>query len=250
MYLLILFCFYGYSSGHQQGEKRWTRQRLTSFWIAWMIGQRPLNSGEHVDPNCALMQSPVSSTGLTRWRNIMSHNVTKQVEIRYITPFKADNHHRPLDRDGNYRVDYQVCISMQPMDGNPIWLVTFTNDNTEFAKSVKVGDKLTVSGTFKRFQTNRNGEQEVLTNCKIVNRINNVAMASNGVAGEVWNGVDTSVHVAFTYNGKPRTGIVAEVKGQLMTLNLDNSETCSRTGNQIDVKHFRIDKIGSDVVLS
>ena len=75
----------------------------------------------------------------------MKTNINAGVKVEAITFFVRHNEHSKRD-------EMFVCITM--LSVGAIY-VTFTRYDTEFAKSVKVGDVFVVSGKFKREQVLR-----------------------------------------------------------------------------------------------
>lgn len=87
-------------------------------------------------------------------------NINHQVNVVAVTPFERINTHtvRPF-------TEYFVAITMQTEDGQAF--VTFTRERSEFASSVKVGDRFRLGGKFKREQVYNNVYAIVVTHATI-----------------------------------------------------------------------------------
>jgi hypothetical protein len=91
----------------------------------------------------------------------MNNTIHGEVEILTITDFSRENHHVKLQYP-----EWFKAITMRSPDGAIV--VYFTKWNTTFAQSVQVGQKLVITGTYKRVQDHGNqGGQLVVTRCVI-----------------------------------------------------------------------------------
>jgi RecG-like helicase len=88
--------------------------------------------------------------------------LTINAEVTAVTQFDRVNLHCSALR----YPEHFVAITLKGEDG--VFYVTFTRKHTQFADSVAIGQRLTVSGKFKRTQDYANlGGQVVITNCVI-----------------------------------------------------------------------------------
>jgi len=92
---------------------------------------------------------------------MMDKTISGEVEILTITDFSRENLHVKLQYP-----EWFKSITMRSHDGCVV--VYFTKWDTVFAQSVQVGQKLTITGTYKRVQDHNNqGGQLVVTRCVI-----------------------------------------------------------------------------------